>query len=153
MKIYVASSWRNHLQPAVVARLRELGHLVYDFKAGGDGWQPTAEPGGFSWSQVAAGWESWPEDVPAYLTALDHPCAIEGFNRDMGALRSADVCIQVQPCGVSAALELGWATGTGEMPTAVYCSAIREPDLMLKMVDLISNKWSDIEQWVEGLRL
>ena len=32
MKIYVASSWRNAQQPAVVARLREAGHEVYDFR-------------------------------------------------------------------------------------------------------------------------
>lgn len=32
MKIYVASSWRNLLQPAVVHVLRRCGHDVYDFK-------------------------------------------------------------------------------------------------------------------------
>jgi hypothetical protein len=32
MKLYVASSWRNARQPEVVARLREAGHEVYDFR-------------------------------------------------------------------------------------------------------------------------
>ena len=31
-KIYVASSWRNTFYPEVVARLREAGHDVYDFR-------------------------------------------------------------------------------------------------------------------------
>ncbi len=33
MKVYIASSWRNEYQPTVVARLREAGHDVYDFRA------------------------------------------------------------------------------------------------------------------------
>ena len=32
-KIYVASSWRNTFYPEVVARLREAGHDVYDFRS------------------------------------------------------------------------------------------------------------------------
>ena len=32
MNIYVASSWRNAMQPAIVAALRRWGHEVYDFK-------------------------------------------------------------------------------------------------------------------------
>ena len=31
-KIYVASSWRNGVYPEVVAKLREAGHEVYDFR-------------------------------------------------------------------------------------------------------------------------
>ena len=31
-KIYVASSWRNEYYPEVVAKLREAGHDVYDFR-------------------------------------------------------------------------------------------------------------------------
>ena len=30
--IYVASSWRNGYYPEVVAKLREAGHEVYDFR-------------------------------------------------------------------------------------------------------------------------
>ena len=32
MKIYVASSWRNLLQPGIVLALRRCGHEVYDFR-------------------------------------------------------------------------------------------------------------------------
>ena len=31
-KIYVASSWRNPHQPAIVEELRVAGHEVYDFR-------------------------------------------------------------------------------------------------------------------------
>jgi hypothetical protein len=32
VRVYVASSWRNGQQPAVVAALRAAGHEVYDFR-------------------------------------------------------------------------------------------------------------------------
>ena len=59
-KIYVASSWRNTFYPEVVARLREAGHDVYDFRvvarlreAGHDVYDfrnpPSGDPG-FKWS-------------------------------------------------------------------------------------------------------
>jgi hypothetical protein len=32
VRIYVASSWKNNIQPEVVHELRKLGHDVYDFK-------------------------------------------------------------------------------------------------------------------------
>ena len=38
-KIYVASSWRNTFYPEVVARLREAGHDVYDFRSGDPGFK------------------------------------------------------------------------------------------------------------------
>lgn len=40
MRIYVASSWRNTHQPEVVAKLRELGHEVYDFREPEDALEP-----------------------------------------------------------------------------------------------------------------
>ena len=45
-KIYVASSWRNEYYPEVVAKLREAGHDVYDFRN-----PPSGDPG-FKWSGV-----------------------------------------------------------------------------------------------------
>jgi hypothetical protein len=148
MKIYVASSWRNQFQQEVVAALRALGHEVYDFRGEGDGWGVGGNgAGGFAWSEVDLNWQSWPEDVPRYLAGLDHPRAVEGFDRDMNALRRADACILVNPCGQSAHAELGWACGAGKA-TAVYCPAIREPDLMIKMADCIASEWREIEEWL-----
>ena len=51
----------------------------------------------------------------------------------MAALRDCDACVMVQPCGRSAALELGWAAGAGKA-TLVLLSDV-EPELMLKMAD------------------
>lgn len=110
MRIYVASSWRNPWQPAVVQQLRTWGHEVYDFR------EP--EPGvtGFAWSDISPVWQEW--RPAAYRRALTHEVAEEGFRRDMDALRSCDACVLVLPCGNSAHLELGWAAGA-EKKTAV----------------------------------
>ena len=150
MKIYIASSWRCLYQPMVVERLRALGHEVYDFRGVGTGWgELEGLVGGFSWSEVDPNYTNWPQDIPAYLMGLEHPRAIEGFNRDMDALRSADCCILVNPCGQSAHAELGYAAGAGKL-TAAWCPEIREPDLMLKMAGFITSSWDAIELWLSG---
>jgi hypothetical protein len=145
LKIYVASSWRNEFQQDVVAKLRALGHEVYDFRGGGDGWSAAEGEGGFSWSSIDPNWKNWTAEE--YIKALSHPLATEGFNRDMNALRRCDACIFVMPCGPSASMEMGWAAGAGKL-TAAYCPAIREPDLMLKMAGHITDQWDSIELWL-----
>lgn len=142
LNIYVASSWRNDFQPGVVAALRSDGHRVYDFKGPGAGWGNDGDgPGGFSWSEVDPDWKSWPEDVSRFIDGLNHPRAVEGFNRDMDALLQCDVCVMVMPCGPSASMEMGWAAGAGKY-VAIYVPGMREPDLMVKMADYIG---SDLE--------
>lgn len=126
MKIYVASSWRNDYQPGVVEALRGDGHEVYDFK----------DSDGFSWREVDPTWSAWTPGE--YIAGLSHPYAKRGFDRDMSALRWCDACVYVMPCGVSASLEMGWACGAGK-PTFVYVPALREPDLMIKMADLVTS--------------
>ncbi len=148
MKIYVASSWRCEYQPIAVERLRALGHEVYDFRGAGSGWgEVVGADGGFHWSEVDEGWKDWPNDIPRYIDHLDHPRAIEGFNRDMDALKACHACILVNPCGQSAHAELGWAAGAGKL-TAAWCPAIREPDLMIKMAGHITASWESIEFWL-----
>ena len=177
MKIYVASSWRCQYQPQAVRKLRELGHTVYDFRGKGTGWGDEVNcpdcaramlkaypnsgaaggyfsecpahrgEGGFRWSSVDPDWQSWPDDVPRYLRGLEHPYAVAGFKRDMDALKLADACILVNPCGQSAHAELGWAAGAGKL-TAAWCPAIREPDLMLKMAGVVTASWDSIELWL-----
>src|SRR6516162_6001119 len=43
-KIYVATSWRNSLQPSIVVALRADGHAVFDFREanGSFRWPPIA---------------------------------------------------------------------------------------------------------------
>lgn len=148
-RIYVASSWRNTQQPEVVQTLRDLGHTVYDFKGPGDGWGGTGSgPGGFGWSELDPAWQAWTPE--AYVYALNKPRAIEGFNRDMDALRSSNFCLMVMPCGPSASMEMGWACGAG-IPTVVYVPGMREPDLMVKMANVVTHTWADVAAYLEGL--
>lgn len=135
MKIYVASSWRNEFQPGIVRALKAMGHSVYDFK----------DADGFSWREVDENWQKW---TPAeYIQGLQHKCADRGFSRDMAALATCEACIMVMPCGMSASLELGWAAGAGKR-TAVFVPGMREPDLMVKMADLITDKHEELWKWV-----
>ena len=126
-KIYVASSWRNDIQPKVVDALRHSGHEVYDFR------NPAPEDGnfGFSWSEIDIHWKAWsPEE---YRAALDHPIAKKGFACDFGAMKWADTFVLVLPCGRSAHLEMGWACGMGKQTLVLLDSM--EPELMAKMCD------------------
>lgn len=128
MKIYVASSWRNEArQQQMVVMLRDEGHEVYDFR------HPAPGNDGFGWKQVIElGPEGW---TPQTLRkALDHPNARAGFKLDMDALMGCDACVLVLPCGRSAHLELGYATGAGKL-TVVLAESIEEPELMYLMCD------------------
>lgn len=112
MKIYVASSWRNPWQPGVVKLLQKVGCEVYDFR------NPRPGDKGFSWGNIASLWKDWsPQE---YRKALHHPIAEAGFKSDMDALRWADACIMVLPCGNSANLECGWACGNGKRTAALF---------------------------------
>ena len=122
MRIYVASSWRNELQPRVVAALRARGHEVHDYKAS------ASTPGqleDFSTLRLE----------PAHFRQLlsTHPLAQTLFDKDMGALQTCEACVLVLPCGKSAHLELGWAVGAGKR-TVVLLQGECEPDLMYRMV-------------------
>lgn len=106
--IYVASSWRNSWQPSIVKRLRDFGHLVYDFK----------DNHGFNWSEIDPDWSTWSKEK--YRDMLAHKVAERGFQRDMSALKESAVCLLVQPCGTSAHLELGFACGLGKRTAILY---------------------------------
>lgn len=126
-RIYLASSWRNQDQPAVVAFLRNAGHEVYDFR------HPTPGNDGFSWRQIGEGWQSW--SLEEYRDALDHPVAQAGYTLDRAALDWCDTCVCLLPCGRSAHLEAGYAIGRGK-PTFFVLSPDRfEPELMYLLGD------------------
>lgn len=129
MKIYVASSWRNEQQPAVVARLRAENHEVYDFR------NPDPEIPGFSWRWCAAEPPPWSADGTRVV--LQHPVAQRGFDLDFAAMKWADAIVMAQPCGRSAALELGWGAGAGKITVALLADG-QEPELMVKMADYIA---------------
>ena len=125
LKIYVASSWRNERQPAVVEALRQCGHEVYDFK------NPYPGNTGFSWREIDEDWENWTPEQ--YRKNLDHPISLKGYLSDFNAMKWADTFVLVLPCGRSAHLELGWACGQGKR-TLILLDQM-EPELMVKMVD------------------
>jgi hypothetical protein len=126
MKIYVASSWRNIYQPKVVELLRHLGHEVYDFR------NPAPANKGFAWSEIDEDWEQWTTEE--YFEALKHPIAEAGFKCDFDAMKWADTCVMVLPCGRSANTEAGWMKGAGKK-VFVYSPIKQEPELMYKIYD------------------
>lgn len=146
-KIYVASSWRNTDHPNVISALRQCGHEVYDFRHPADGGPPCNVSGGFCWERIDSGWKEWTSEQ--LREALQHPLAQEGFHCDMAALRWADVCILVTPCGNSAHLELGWAEGRG-MPTAILLCGNDRPDLMYNMVDMVAVDLGELVDWLDS---
>jgi hypothetical protein len=139
-RVYVASSWRNSFQPAVVTTLRAAGLEVYDFR------HPEPGDDGFAWSQIDPDWLGWTPDN--YVKLLDDPIAADGFGKDMAAMEWADTFVLVLPCGRSAHLELGWAAGQGKR-TAIFLSEDGfEPELMYRMVDHLSTSLFDLLGWL-----
>lgn len=136
--VYVASSWRNNQQPAVIATLRAAGIDCYDFK------NPEGRTG-FAWSEIDPDWLGWTAEQ--YVAALDHPAAIAGYESDFNAMQKADTFVLVLPCGRSAHLELGWAVGAGKR-TYILTSDGEEPELMAKMVDGIATSLFELLGWL-----
>jgi len=136
-RIYLASSWRNQIQPAMVTMLRGWGHHVYDFK------NPTPGSQGFSWSDIDPKWKSW--TASEYVEALSHPIACHGYTQDMRAMEWADTCVLLLPCGRSAHLEAGWFAGRGKR-TIVMTADGEEPELMALMCNHIVSTIDGLKQ-------
>ena len=134
-KIYVASSWRNQYFPGVVARLREAGHEVYDFR------NPPQGTGGFHWYDVDPDYMNW--DVEQYRAGMESPRAVQQFANDIEALEWADTCVLVLPCGRSAHTEAGWFAGKGKR-TIVYIPEMQEAELMYKLFDLVTGSLEEV---------
>jgi hypothetical protein len=136
MKIYVASSWRNSFHPEVVELLRNLGHEVYDFR------NPAEGNYGFAWSDIDENWIQWTPE--AYVKAMSHPIAEDGFKNDFDAMKWADCCVMVLPCGRSANTEAGWMKGVGKL-VYVFLPIPQEPELMYKIHDGIITSFEELE--------
>ncbi|BBB91040.1 MAG TPA: hypothetical protein PKA28_10735 [Methylomusa anaerophila] len=135
MKIYVASSWRNTIQPKIVALLRDQDYEVYDFK------NPKPGNTGFHWSEIDPNWKQWTPDQ--FKMNLKHEIALNSFYSDMRALEDCNVCVLVLPCGRSAHLEAGWAIGAGK-PTIIFLQDNIEPELMYLMAMFICTDTQDL---------
>lgn len=149
MRVYVASSWRNAIQPRVVLTVRAAGHDVYDFR------EPKPGEHGFSWHDIDPTIPRGPADLELgaeqIRTMLRHPAAEQGFEFDMGALEWCDACVLVLPCGRSAHLEAGWAAGAGKLTLALLADG--EPDLMWKMLDRLCTTTEEIVAELHTLAL
>jgi hypothetical protein len=142
-KIYVASSWRNELQPEIVDLMRSAGHEVYDFR------NPKPGSNGFSWREIHPDWENWTPQQ--YREALQHPIAAAGFELDMEALRQCDACVLVLPSGRSASWEFGWALGAGKVGAVVMYDKC-EPELMY-LGNPILTAPNEVWQWARAFCL
>ena len=130
MNIYVASSWRNKLQPRVLEILRSVGHDVYDFR------NPYPGNTGFAWSAIDPKWQEWTPEQ--YRAALQHPIAKDGYALDIGALRRCDACVLVLPSGRSASWEFGYAMGQGKLGAVLQLDTI-EPELMYREAAIVTS--------------
>lgn len=139
-RIYVASSWRNPIQPLIVDVLRGDGHQVYDFR------NPAPGNNGFRWSEIDSEWLGWTPET--FIPLLDHEIAIAGFELDWEAMNWADTFVLVLPCGRSAHLEAGWALGAGKLTALLLHEDGFEPELMYRMADLITHDVQRVREWL-----
>ena len=142
--IYVASSWRNPYFESVVKRLQAEGFPVYDFR------NPPHGGPGFRWTDVDENAPNW--TFEQYAEGLNHPLAERQFAADLDALRQADTCVLVLPCGRSAHTEAGWMKGAGRR-TIVYIPKMEEPELMYKLFDAIVDSIDGLLQVIGDGRL
>lgn len=141
MKIYLASSWRNTRQPAVLAALRAAGHSVYDFR------NPTPGNIGFSWRQCVPDPPPW--SAAQTIDVLNGKVAQAGLALDFGAMQDCEALVMLQPCGRSAALELGWAIGAGKK-TAVLMADGQEPELMIRLAGYLTPSLDELLAWLDS---
>lgn len=133
MKIYLASSRRNTFFERARDALREAGHEVFDFK-----------------HEDTLVWEA--AEHQGTMAGAETDEVIEHFNADFDALRAAECTVICLPAGRSAHLELGYATGQGQL-TFVYLpdgAVLDEPDLMYRMCDeLVQGEAALLERLAE----
>lgn len=135
-RIYVASSWRNIYQPDVVGQLKHWGNQVYDFRN-------PPNKAGFKWADIEQGWQSW--DMKRYRELLTgDETAAHGFIADYRAMKWADICVLVLPCGRSAHLEAGYFNGADKR-LIIYIPEPIEPDLMYLMASDIVLDYDELK--------
>ena len=132
----------TYYYPEVVARLRQEGHDVYDFR------NPPLGGKGFHWTDVDENAPNW--SFAQYAEGLRHPLAERQFAADLKALKEADTCVLVLPCGRSAHTETGWMAGAGKR-VVVYIPEMVEPELMYKLFDAVVGTLDDLVSCLQAL--
>ena len=145
VSIYLASSWRNELQPEIVHYLRKNGYTrVYDFKRPPNG-------SAFSWKEVDSNYTHGKKiGADEYRKLLASPEAERGYQSDIGALCDCHVCLLVLPAGKSAAWEFGYAVAQGKKCGVIWFGD-DEPDLMFRETTIIAN-FAELDAFLDGVR-
>ena len=78
-----------------------------------------------------------------YAEGLRHPLSERQFAADLKAMKKADVCVLVLPCGRSAHTEAGWMAGAGKQVIA-FIPEMAEPELMYKLFDEVVGTLGDL---------
>ena len=133
-RIYIASSWRNGLQPVLVKELRKRGHKVYDFR------HPQGRNDRSVWDTVIKGKlrAAYQADMlkPGEFAALlDDQRAVERFREHLTAMEDADTCILLLPSNRSAHLEAGWMARAGKRVLVMDGGTFAKPELMYLLLD------------------
>lgn len=128
MKIYVASSWGNKKQEAVVTLLREDGHEVHDFHAP----YGVELPGVAFCEHVSGAWRNW--GSKRFVEELGNKAVQPAYEAEFHALVGADVCLLLNESGRSAHLQAGFARGRG-IRTIILVQDGDRPRLMYKLAN------------------
>ena len=121
-RIYLASSWRNEAQPEVLEALRDAGHNVYDFR----------NPPGGEWDSTGPWWtKADPGDLKEAERLKNMAFAI-----DLEHMEWAEIFVLLLPCGKSAHLEAGWATGRGKRTLILNPDFVDEIELMYRLAGM-----------------
>lgn len=131
MKLYVASSWRNEKFDQILETLDKYDISYYNFREANDA---------FRWKELDPNWKNWTADE--MIQALGLPQSELAFNNDFSAMKECDACLLVYPCGRSAHLEAGWFVGQNKPVYALVDNG--DPDLMIKMADLVTPNLDEI---------
>lgn len=84
-----------------------------------------------------------------FRNALGHQIAERGFGFDNGAMRWADACVMLTPCGNDAHTELGWMAGAGKLAIVLLAEG-HPPGLMLKVADYICLSMDEVLDTLEA---
>ena len=134
-RIYISSSWKNVYQPILVEELRRRGHQVYDFQhpSGRNDknvWETVCERLGLGREYMLGNLS--PRDFKRIL--LDSE-AVERFKEHFAAMKDADTCIILLPCGRSSHVEAGFMNGMGKRVFVMDTTHEVSPELMYLMFD------------------
>ena len=140
-KIYLASSWRNGYQSAMVDFLRGQGHTVYDFR------HPEEDNDGFHWKEIDPQWNTW--DIDRFKDALWSPIAHDAFHLNKRALECCDLVVLLLPSGRSSHIEAAYHAGKGG-PVIVHCPTAFEfdPELMYKLFTTITTTEGELMEFL-----